>query len=110
MLLNAQAIGYSKRLMARKYCCSAISLLLCVVPIGVISRNLKIYLPLLKLGLLKGEEVCVERRESFKKILAYHSPEAIHVPGDEFKFHGLFYPFFSLFLNGKSGEFLSLWS
>ena len=26
-----------------------------------ISRNLKIYLPFLKLGLLKGEEVCVER-------------------------------------------------
>ena len=60
--------------------CAGISLLLGIVPVGLIAQEGEIKLPLLHLGLLQTKEVRVERSKDFGEALTTHGAESVDIP------------------------------
>ncbi len=80
MLLNAQSIGNIQWLYPAKYRCTGVPLLLCTVPILLISRQIKYSLPWLHLGLLNTEYICIHIPERLHKPLGETGSQAVDVP------------------------------
>ena len=80
MLLDSDSVAYAYRLVLGVNGSSGISFLLGVVPIRLISRELKIKLASLHLCLLETEKIGVKFNKNICEPLATHSPEAVHIP------------------------------
>ena len=63
---------------------SGIAFLLGVVPVGLVTQEFQVDLPLLQLGFLEADKIGVERRENIGKSLLGDRPKAIDIPTDEF--------------------------
>ena len=93
---NAEADG--KRLMLRKYRSAGITLLLGVIPVGMIALGRKIYLSLLKLRFLQCEKIRIGLGKKIVKALAHAGAQAVDIPRDEF--HNTLRRFLSIIITG----------
>ena len=80
MLLHAQAEGHVQRLVLCPHGDAGIALLLRVIPVIVVSGEVQLDLPFLKLCLLDAEGVGVQVVEDIQKVFAGAGPEAVHIP------------------------------
>ena len=69
-----------QRLFPREDRGARIALLLGIAPILHVSRQVKLYLTLLELGLLQGEHIGVEGGERLVEALLHNGAQAVHVP------------------------------
>ena len=76
----ANAIAHIQRLMLREDGRTAISFLLGIVPVGLITDELDVELPLLHLCLLQAEEIGIEFAEHFLESLSHASAQAVDIP------------------------------
>ena len=84
VLLYAHAVGYGQWRVACEDGRAAVSFLLGIVPVAVISRQVKGNLPLLEFRFLKAEEIRIQGIECLVEVLAYYGTQAVYIPTDEF--------------------------
>ena len=83
MLFDADTLRHTERRVACVDGCARVALLLGIVPVGGVTGIGEVELSLLHLGLLKAEEVGIQRCEYFVEILSHHGSQAVYVPTDE---------------------------
>ena len=80
VLVDAQAVADRERRVPREDGRARIALLVGIVPERLVTVECKIDLPLLELGLLKAEEVGVERGERLGETLVAAGAQPVDVP------------------------------
>ena len=91
MLINAQAVGNSHRLVLRIDGSARVSLLLGIVPVRAIAIEIQIQLSLLHLRFLQAEEISIQCLESISKSFVGTGPQPVHVPRNQFHDGYLYY-------------------
>ena len=76
----AHTVAYAERSVLSVNGRAGVAFFFGVVPVGFISKELKVQLPRLHLGFLQAEEVGVQFRKYVGKTFARHGPEAVYVP------------------------------
>lgn len=84
VLLNAQTVGHRQRLVFGIDSRTGIAFLLGIVPVGCVTRKLKVKLSSLHLRLLKAEEIRVERKERPLKVFPYAGTQTVYIPRNKF--------------------------
>ena len=80
VLLDSHTIADADWFFLCKNRCPGISLFLRIIPILMVSRQIHLYLPGLKLGLLQAEKICIELCKILHKVFTHNGPKTVDIP------------------------------